>query len=113
MTMLAQPAELRHQLKSNLPRDRSGNRPHIFVRPQDEDGRQCAAWCADHFEVRVFYTATAPDSLAALEQALKEQRGAFATTRVVHGRLSNPEFPRLMGRRYGPELRPQVWALIR
>lgn len=113
------PAELKRALEYVLPRQHGTYSPIVRVTPRDRTGRRCAAWAADHYEVRAYYTTTDLDSLNQLEKALGERPGAYATTQVLRdqgrNKVTNPEWPTVAGtaRRGFHELRPQVLALVR
>jgi hypothetical protein len=120
--MLGLPAEVRHRLRSALPRN-EGHSPVVKVTCRDHDERQCPAYDADHYEVQAYYTVVNAGSLTALEEALKATPGVYATTRVCPAddrvtspnAFSNPEWPAALGtaRRDRDTLRPQVIALMK
>jgi hypothetical protein len=91
--------------------------------PRNRQERRCAAYEADHYEVRAFYTTVSRESLDMLEEALKAVPGVYATTQVRRASdrvtapnvFTNPDWPPPLGteRRDRNDLRPQVLALIR
>lgn len=103
------PARLRDQLRYLV--DDAG---YVQVTPRDKDGRRCAAWDAEWYEVAAFYMYTGTP-LDPLEEKLRALPGVCRTTQVqAEGQARDPDWPGF-ARRYNPgynPLRPQVLALI-
>ena len=116
------PATMRDRLRDALPRY-GGGQAVIMVTPRSRDERRCPAYDAHHYEVHAYYTTLSADALPALEQALRETPGVYATTQVcpvpgtaaAENTFSNPDWPPALGvaRRDRHRLRPQVIALIK
>jgi hypothetical protein len=111
------PAELRRELEyaarisEKIP---SNGRDHarFSVAPRDREGRTCAAWRADHYWVRAYYTNCNGVDLGPLEAALKGWPGVYRTTQVVRRKIHDSDWPD-RHRITDPYLRDQVWALVR
>lgn len=75
------------------------------------------AYCADHYEISAYYSATAPDnddSYLLLEEALEDTPGVYMTTQAAGGNFTNPDWPAAIGsrRRDRKDMRQQVIALM-
>lgn len=118
---LPYPAELERWMAREMP-----DMPHVRVIPRDKDGRKCAAWEADCYEVHVCPVATpSPSQFDGLEVALRAWPGCYRVTRVgwegepatltrestkVY-KIADPGWP-TKSRASDVYTRPMVWALI-
>jgi hypothetical protein len=111
---LGMPADLRSRLEYALPRQDGQRPPVVHVTPRDADEHRCAAWCADHYEVAAFYSASGV-GYDGLEWALKLLPNVYITTHAGGGKFSNPDWPAPLGsrRRDRTTMRQQVIALMR
>jgi hypothetical protein len=121
---LPYPREMEIWLADKLPAAR-GSYNHVGVYPKGKDGRRCAAWAADYYEVHVCPAASS-DPLEPIVEALKSWPGCFRTTRVgweekpaadwwkeptrVY-KIADPDWP-TKSKADDVYTRPMVWALI-
>jgi hypothetical protein len=108
---LPYPCQLRDQLKDELPDIRG--RGSVKVTPRDRDGRRCAAWDAEFYEVAAYYVATGT-SLDRLEAALRARIGTVRTTQITGNpaQIRDADWPGFARRRDRQSLRLQVLAMI-
>jgi hypothetical protein len=109
---LPSPAQLRDELKYSLP----GIRLHggyVQVTPQDREGRRCAAWEAEWYEIAAYYIEMGRP-LDELEAALKAWPGVIRTTQVTGypAQVRDADWPGFTRRRGTDDLRPQVLAHV-
>jgi hypothetical protein len=106
---LGLPADLRHALTAALPPMHG----HIIVTPRDADGRTCAAWSSEWYEVAAYY-ASMGTPLDELEAALRAWPGCIRTTQITGNpsRIRDEDWPGFARRKSRYALRPQVLALI-
>lgn len=108
---LPSPSQLRDQLKDELPDIRGRGR--VEVTPRDRDGRRCAAWDAEFYEVAAYYVAMGT-SLDRLEAALQARIGTVRTTQITGNpaEIRDADWPGFARRCDRQSLRPQVLAMI-
>ena len=80
---------------------------------KDAQGRRCARWDAEWFEVAAFYVARGTD-LSRMEELLAAEFGCVRTTTITGhpARIADEDWPGWTRRKNREDLRPQVLALF-